>query len=103
MSEKLAVHEEAYTKTAGVFNNGMNNKQVVDYYDEWSKSYEKDLKENIYRAPSIVADLCNIFLMDKNSEILDIGAGTGLGGYYLEKQGFNCVDDFTCNEKKYIS
>lgn len=71
---------------------GIQNNQVIDYYNKWADNYENDLDPSVYRGPQIASDMCNILLRNKDSKILDIGAGTGLVGGHLVKHGFNCID-----------
>jgi predicted TPR repeat methyltransferase len=64
-----------------------------------NKINQKDLNENVYRGPKIVANLCDIFLAEKSSKILDIGSGTGLVGHYLGKLGFTFIDGLEPSQK----
>jgi SAM-dependent methyltransferase len=68
------------------------------------------LNTDIYRGPEILSSICNIYVSDKNSKILDVGAGTGrklkvsllnininelnkgLVGEFLHKNGFKNMD-----------
>lgn len=94
MSSNQSNNEEdsKYQRNFGAHIPGMNNQQVVDYYNKWAQNYDQDLDASVYRGPQIAADLCNIFVTDKNLRIIDIGAGTGFCGCFLKNHGFTQVD-----------
>ncbi|CAF0927183.1 unnamed protein product [Brachionus calyciflorus] len=85
LTEKYAKNYEAHVP-------GKKNEEVVKYYNEWADTYDKDLDSSVYRGPQIAADVCNVFVIDKKSRIIDVGAGTGFCGYFLKKHGFENVD-----------
>lgn len=54
--------------------NKYNNLNIeLNYY---SGFISKDLNIDVYRGPQIAAEKVNSLLIDKNSRILDVGAGT---------------------------
>ena len=103
---------DIYLQNAAAHKPGISRDEVNEYYNKWSDKYEqvktlhffkyflnkyqrfslKDLNERVYRGPKIAADLCEIFLSDKTSKILDIGSGTGLVGLHLAHRGFEYID-----------
>lgn len=64
---------------------------VKDRYNTWAKQYDQDLKEAKYNLPSIMASIADGHIIDKNSSLLDAGAGTGLSGAALSQCGFTNV------------
>jgi ubiquinone/menaquinone biosynthesis C-methylase UbiE len=81
-----------YAVNAGAFRPGIKKEEVINYYSKWSENYDQDLNPNIYRAPQIAADICNIYFPNKQLRIIDIGSGTGFVGEYLSKHGFLNID-----------
>lgn len=63
-----------------------------DVYDEWSESYDADVKAQGYATPArLAAALAGV--MDRHdAPILDFGCGTGLSGAALAGVGFSVVD-----------
>ncbi len=47
---------------------------------------------DVYKGPYIVAEKLNSMLKDKNSRVLDVGAGTGFVGESLKKYDFKNID-----------
>ncbi|UXI18856.1 nucleolar protein 9 [Sarcoptes scabiei] len=68
-------------------------------YSNWSTTYEKDIKEMGYNGGPIAAKYFLQMNFDKSSKILDIGAGTGIVGEILSKNGFNHIDALDSNEE----
>ena len=59
-------------------------------YDEWGSTYDTDLVvAGEYKLPSFIGDLFMKYAQDRNARILDAGAGTGLGGAYINRHGYN--------------
>ncbi|XP_071486542.1 methyltransferase-like protein 27 [Diadema antillarum] len=61
------------------------------FYDDWVQKgdYDKDVLEQEYFGPRLVAKKMNEVLNNKDAKILDVGAGTGLVGEELvNKYGF---------------
>jgi len=50
------------------------------------------LNPNLYRGPEIASDICNIFIVNKEAKIVDVGSGTGFVGDNLKVRGFTNVD-----------
>jgi SAM-dependent methyltransferase len=65
-----------------------DNKELEDRYDQWAKDYDADLDEEFgYVSPQMAVDLFTRYV-HKRARILDAGAGTGLVGELLAKQGY---------------
>uniref|UniRef100_H2YPM5 Methyltransferase type 11 domain-containing protein n=1 Tax=Ciona savignyi TaxID=51511 RepID=H2YPM5_CIOSA len=68
-----------------------SSKDVLNYYDTWATQYDDDLKTMGSKAPEIVAErAAQITSEDQKKcfKILDLSAGTGLGGVALRHVGF---------------
>lgn len=62
-------------------------------YDEWSKTYEADLLDNLgYTGHVIAADALKELVQDKAAKIIDIGCGTGLVALELKNSGYLHID-----------
>ena len=80
MFEKLAIYEA-------------EGKSTKPLYDEWSKSYEADILDNLgYTGHVIAADALKGLVQDKAAKIIDIGCGTGLVGQELQNGGYGHID-----------
>ena len=59
-------------------------------YDEWSSTYDRDIMEDWdYKLPTVICDLFIKYVGNRDARILDVGTGTGLGGAYLRRNGYN--------------
>jgi predicted TPR repeat methyltransferase len=66
---------------------------VKAFYDVWATDYDTDMAAVEYKNPVDVAiELEKLFPDIKGIKILDVGAGTGVGGKKLAELGFNNVD-----------
>ncbi len=67
-----------------------DNKELADRYDQWAKDYEADLDECfVWLGPYKAVELFVSHVPRKEAKILDAGAGTGLVGKLLARQGYN--------------
>jgi SAM-dependent methyltransferase len=65
-----------------------NNKELAERYDQWAKDYDTDLdKEFGWLGPQRAVQFF-IKYVPKDAKILDAGAGTGLVGELLARQGY---------------
>ena len=65
-----------------------DNKELAERYDVWAKDYDEDLDEGFgWIGPQRAVDFF-VKYVGKEARILDAGAGTGLVGELLNKQGY---------------
>ena len=65
-----------------------DNKELEGRYDQWAQDYDADLDEEFgYVSPQRAVDVFRRYV-PKGARILDAGAGTGLVGELLLKQGY---------------
>ena len=65
-----------------------DNKELADRYDQWAKDYDTDLDEGFgWLGPQRAVDYF-VKYVPKDARILDAGAGTGLCGELLAKEGY---------------
>ena len=79
MSKKIG-YDEAYSlKTP---------KDSIKLYKRWAQTYDKDfaLTSN-YLSPKKISNFFNKYSNKKDTPILDVGAGTGLVGEFLSRNG----------------
>jgi len=66
-----------------------DNKELEERYDQWAKDYDADLDEGFgWLGPQRAVEFFTRHV-PKEARILDAGAGTGLVGELLAKQGYN--------------
>ena len=66
-----------------------DNKELAERYDQWAKDYDADLDEEFgWLGPQRAVEFF-VRYVPKEARILDAGAGTGLVGELLAKQGYN--------------
>jgi len=66
-----------------------DNKELEGRYDQWAKDYDADVDEGFgYVGPQMAVDFFTRYV-PKEAKILDAGAGTGLVGELLVKQGYS--------------
>jgi len=61
-------------------------------YRRWAPSYEHHIIDQGWQAPELCSGTLAAHLPDKNSKILDVGAGTGLAGQALRVLEFPHID-----------
>ncbi|XP_046864480.1 methyltransferase-like protein 27 isoform X2 [Xenia sp. Carnegie-2017] len=76
---------------------------VVNLYSKWAATYEKVAHDNCYQGPVVAAEQLHETLIKHNynqdTEILDLGCGTGLVGEHLYKLGYKNVDGIDFSEE----
>jgi SAM-dependent methyltransferase len=66
-----------------------DNKELAERYDQWARDYDEDLEEGFgWLGPQRAVDFL-VRYVPREAKILDAGAGTGLVGELLAKQGYN--------------
>jgi SAM-dependent methyltransferase len=66
-----------------------NEEELTERYDEWAKTYDTDLERDFeYIGPQLAAKYFAKYVPIE-ANILDSGAGTGMVGEVLAKQGYN--------------
>jgi len=66
-----------------------NNKELAERYDQWAKEYDVDLDEGFgWIGPQRAVEYLTKYV-PKDTLILDAGAGTGLVGELLARQGYS--------------
>ena len=72
------------------------NEEIKDKYDSWATKYDDDVTTLNYSAPTnavkTLVRLAGQYGISKDSKIIDIGAGTGLIGELLKKDGYKNID-----------
>ncbi len=67
-----------------------DNKELETRYDQWAKDYDADLDDGFgWLGPHRAVEFFIRHVPEKESMILDAGAGTGLVGELLTRQGYN--------------
>lgn len=65
-----------------------NNQELVERYNQWAKDYDYDLTHEILdQSPEASVDFL-IRYVTKEAKVLDAGAGTGMVGEILAKNGY---------------
>ncbi|MGB0507942.1 MAG: class I SAM-dependent DNA methyltransferase [Pikeienuella sp.] len=64
----------------------------AEFYDDWAKSYEDEVKENGYATPGRCAEALASVVGDLGAAVIDIGCGTGLSGAALRDAGFTNIN-----------
>ncbi len=63
--------------------------ELCKKYDTWADTYDENVSKFYSRVPVAAALMLSKNLSNKESIVLDVGAGTGLAGVALEELGFN--------------
>ncbi len=70
-----------------------NEAETKGLYKDWAKTYDNTMLDGLsYLTPQRTAKLLSSILTEKDLQILDIGAGTGLAGQNLAELGFTNID-----------
>jgi len=86
MSEKKGLKDAYSLKTP---------KDSINLYRSWASTYDSDFaKQNDYRSPLEIAKYFDKYSNNKDTPILDVGAGTGLIGEFLNASSreINAID-----------
>jgi len=86
-------YDETENRIYAVMNEDFSSEQIIQYYEKWADTYDKDLTHVAYNPPVIGAtELANLYSGKHDIRILDCAAGTGLVAEELKKLGFQNVD-----------
>jgi len=67
---------------------GSTRASTEEKYDAWSETYDDDLADSYRPCPETAAAELAGLVKDRGARILDVGAGTGMGGVALARHGF---------------
>ncbi|NES81684.1 MAG: class I SAM-dependent methyltransferase [Moorea sp. SIO1G6] len=76
-----------------------STEELKNKYDSWANTYDADVGEDWSFMPANIARTLSKLLPNKNATILDAGAGTGLVGEALAKQGYTNLTAADLSEK----
>ena len=62
-----------------------NNREILNFYDNWSDKYDKTLNEWNYKAPKQAAFILKKYSINKPKILLDLACGTGLFALEIRK------------------
>ena len=62
-----------------------NNREILNFYDNWSDKYDKTLNEWNYKAPKQAALILKKYSINKPKILLDLACGTGLFALEIRK------------------
>ena len=79
-----------------------NRKEVENYYDNWSSSYDETLDKWNYKAPLQSVSILKKFIKTKPKFILDLACGTGLFVDKFIKVYPDCICDGSDISKKIL-
>eukprot|EP00794_Sanderia_malayensis_P010937 gene10937-12098_t len=70
--------------------------ELATKYDRWSENYDNDMGKMKFSAPAAclagLLEFADAYGVNKDSKIIDVGAGTGALGLLLKAEGFTNVD-----------
>lgn len=67
-----------------------SREEFEERYDEWGSTYDRDLIGKWdYKLPAFIGGLFMKYAKNCDARVLDAGAGTGLGGEYISRNGYN--------------
>jgi len=76
-----------------------STEELEKKYDTWANNYDTDIKKDWSFMPVAIAHKLSQLLPDKNASILDAGAGTGLVGEALAKEGYTNITAVDLSEQ----
>jgi predicted TPR repeat methyltransferase len=69
-----------------------NDAETRRFYDEWADVYDEELAENDYSQPKRCAAALAAITDPAETDVLDVGCGSGLSGIALDVAGFGAID-----------
>jgi len=64
------------------------------FYADWAPSYDEEVTEAGYASPRRCAEALAAHVDDRETPLLELGCGTGLGGVALTAAGFTVIDGY---------
>jgi len=80
-----------------------NSREIKNFYDKWSNTYDKSLNQWNYKAPRQAALILKKFLENKPKYLLDLACGTGLFAQEIRKIFPTIICDGTDISKKIMN
>jgi len=68
--------------------NAPSHDTIIQGYDAWAAVYDNDVRDLGYATPKAVAKATGQHFRERSAHLLDVGAGTGLVGEILYRQGY---------------
>ena len=76
-----------------------SHEDMVALYDDWSVTYDEEIKKNGYATPKRCAEALAGAIDNLFSPVLDFGCGTGMSGEALAEAGFKNIDGCDLSER----
>lgn len=76
-----------------------STEELKNKYDGWAKTYDRDVRKDWSFMPGNIARTLSQLLPQKESVILDAGAGTGLVGEALAQKEYSNITAVDLSEK----
>ncbi|XP_071963670.1 methyltransferase-like protein 27 [Antedon mediterranea] len=67
---------------------GYSTTERIAYYDEWSETYDEDMRSYGFTGPEIAVEYMKRYFTDTNAKYLDCLSGTGLLGVHIKELGY---------------
>ena len=77
----------ARDKHLGALNSRTSLNELGSIYQSWADRYDEDCRAIGYVGPKVGAECLAEWVTDSKARILDVGAGTGMGGVELKRLG----------------
>lgn len=80
--------------------NRQNDSDLIKVYKDWAKDYDND-NDTLLGTVSqpLAVEILSDYMKKRNSNIIDVGCGTGLVGKALNKEGFSNFDGIDISQE----
>lgn len=69
------------------------SRDVVNFYSKWAEDYDRQMLDELgYTSPNTIAQMLHRFAADRQSQVFDVGCGTGLTSKLLSELGYTKID-----------